>query len=62
MNELVINNKINIDEWENVFQDLYRRTSDILESTRDIREDIHLSKEDIEKELKSLKNRKFPWP
>jgi len=49
VNELVINNKITIDEWETFFCELYR-------------EDIPLSKEDIEKELRSLKNRKSPGP
>jgi hypothetical protein len=39
------------------FQELYRSTSDTLGSKPDVREDIHLSQENIEKELKSLKNR-----
>jgi hypothetical protein len=51
VNELVINNKITIDEWENFFSELYRGTSDDLESMPVIRE-----------ELGSLKIRKSPGP
>jgi len=60
VNELVINNKITIDEREKFFRELYRATSDDSEPKLDIREDIPISKEDIEKELSSLKNRKSP--
>ena len=49
VNELVINNKITIDEWGTFFCELYMGTSDDSEPMRAIREDIPLSKEDIEK-------------
>jgi len=62
VNELVINNKITINEWEKFFRELYRGTSDDLEPKLNIREDISISKEDIERELRSLKNRKSPGP
>jgi hypothetical protein len=62
VNELVTNNKITIDEWDKCFRELYRGTSDDLEPMFDIKEDILLSKEDIEKELRLLKNRKSPGP
>ena len=62
VNELVINNKITIHEWEKSFYELYKGTSDDLEPMLDVREDISLTKEDIEKELRSLKNRKSPGP
>jgi len=62
VNELVINNKITIDERETFFSELYRGTSDDLEPTFAIRDDIPLLKEDIEQELGSLKNRKSPGP
>ena len=62
VNELVINNKITIDEWEKFFCELYRGTSDDSEPKLDIMEDIPISKEDIEKELRSLKNRNSPGP
>jgi len=41
---------------------LYKGTSDDLEPMLDVREDISLTKEDIEKELRSPKNRKSPGP
>ena len=62
VNELVINNKITIDEWETFFRELYMGTSEDSEPMLAIREDIPLSKEDIEKKLRSLKNRKSPGP
>jgi len=57
---LVINNNITIHEWEKFFYESYKGTSDDLEPMLDVREDISLTKEDIEKELRSLKNRKSP--
>ena len=62
VNELVTYSKSTIDEWENFFRKLYRGTSDDLEPMFAISEDIPLSKEDIEKELRLLKNRKSPGP
>jgi len=62
VNELVINNKITIDEWETFFRELYMGTSDDSEPMLAVREVIPLSKEDIEKELRSLKNRKSHGP
>jgi len=62
VNELVFNNKITIDEWEKFFSELYQGTSDDFESIPAIREEIPLLQEDIEKELRSLKNRKSPGP
>jgi len=62
VNELVINYKITIHEWEKFFHELYKGTSDDLEPMLDAREDISLTKEDIEKELRSLKSRKSPGP
>jgi len=62
VNELVINNKITIDEWEIFFRELYKVTSEDSEPMLAIREDIPLSKEDIEKELRSFKSRKSPGP
>ena len=59
---MVINNKITIDEWETFFRELYMGTSDDSEPMLAVREVIPLSKEDIEKELRSLKNRKSPGP
>jgi hypothetical protein len=55
VNQLVINNKITIDEWETFFHELYRGTSNDPESMLAIREDKPLFKEDIERELRLLK-------
>ena len=44
VNELVINNKITIDEWEKFVSELYRGTSDDLDSMPVIREDISYSR------------------
>jgi hypothetical protein len=46
----------------NFFRDLYRGTSDDLEPRPVTIEDILLSKEDIQKELRTLKKRKSPGP
>ena len=62
MNEFVTNNKINIDEWENFFRELYRGTTTDSELMFFVNEDIPLSKEEVEKELRSLKNGKSPGP
>ena len=62
VNEFVTNNKITIDEWEIFFRELYRGTSSDLGNILAINEAIPLSKDEIEKELRSLKNRKSPGP
>jgi hypothetical protein len=62
VNEFVTNNNINIREWENFFCELYRGTINDLEPMFNIKDDIPISKEEIEKELRSLKNRKSPGP
>ena len=62
VNKFVTNNKINIDEWENFFREQYKGTTNHSELTFVVNEDIPLSKEEIEKELWPLKNRKSPGP
>ena len=62
VNEFVTNNEINIDEWENFFREQYKGTTNHSELTFVVNEDIPLSKKEIEKELRSLKNRKSPSP
>ena len=57
VNKFVTNNKINIDEWENFFREQYKGTTNHSELTFVVNEDILLSKKEIEKELRSLKNR-----
>ena len=56
-------NEISIQEWDKFFCDLYQdSTYDTVESTIELMDDITLSIEEVEKELKSLKNRKSPGP
>ena len=62
VNDFFTNNKITIDEWEIFFRALYRGTSSDLDNILAINEAIPLSKDEIEKELRSLKNRKSPGP
>jgi len=62
VNEFVTNNKITVDELEIFFRELYRGTSSDLGNILAINEAIPLSKDEIEKELRSLKNRKSPGP
>jgi hypothetical protein len=62
VNEFITNNKTTTCEWENFFRGPYRGTSCDLEPMSTIIEDIPLSKDETEKELRSLKNRKYPSP
>ena len=61
MNEFVSKNKITIEEWEDFFGNLY--TSTICPNVEPLAQkidDIFFSTEEIEKEVKTLKNRKSP--
>ena len=51
-----------MDEWENFFCELYRGTTTDSELMFAANEDIPLSREETEKELRPLKNRKSPSP
>ena len=62
VNEFITNNKITIDEWETFFRGLYGGTSCDLGPLSALIEDIPLSKEQTEKEIRYLKNRKSPGP
>ena len=61
VNELVINNKITIDEWRTFFRELYKGTSDDSEPMLAIREEIPLSKED-RKRTQIIEKQEIPCP